>query len=55
MKGSSVGRDLLVFAEILLFWPFAVLVMLPARWVDRRLGTSLFPALDRFTRAVARR
>jgi len=49
----SLGWDLLVFAEILLYWPLAVFVMLPARWVDRRLGTSVFRWLDRLTRAIA--
>jgi hypothetical protein len=49
----NLARDLLVFAEILLYWPFAALVMLPARWLDRRLGTSLFQRLDRLTRAIA--
>jgi hypothetical protein len=45
--------DLLVFVEILLYWPFALLVMLPARWLDRRLGSSLFERLDRLTRVIA--
>ena len=49
----NLAWDLLVFTEILLYWPFAVLVMLPARWLDRHLGTSLFPLLDRLTRAIA--
>jgi hypothetical protein len=51
----NLGRDLLVFAEILLYWPFAVLVMLPAQWLDRRLGTSFFSLLDRLTREIADR
>jgi hypothetical protein len=45
--------DLLVFVEILLYWPFALFVMLPARWLDRRLGSSLFERLDRLTRVIA--
>jgi hypothetical protein len=51
----NLGRDLLVFAEILLYWPFAVLVMLPALWFDRRFGTSFFRPLDRLTREIAGR
>jgi hypothetical protein len=49
----NLAWDLLVFVEILLYWPFALLVMLPARWLDRHLGTSLFQGLDRLTRAIA--
>lgn len=55
LRLRNLSRDLLVFAEILLYWPFAVLVMLPARWLDRRLGTSLFLRLDRRTREIAGR
>ncbi len=54
--GTTIGnlaRDLLVFTEMFLYWPFALIVMLPARWLDRHLGTSLFQRLDRLTRAIA--
>ena len=49
----NLATDLLVFTEILLYWPFAALVMRPARWLDRHLGTSLFARLDRLTRSIA--
>ena len=49
----NLAWDLLVFTEILLYWPFAVLVMRPARWLDRHLGTSIFRRLDRLTRTIA--
>lgn len=50
---KRLAWDLWVFTQILLYWPFAVGVMLPARWLDRRLGTALFPRLDRWVRALA--
>ncbi len=49
----NLALDFLVFTEILLYWPFALLVMFPTRWLDRRLGTSLFRRLDRLTRILA--
>lgn len=45
--------DFFVFSQILLFWLFAFLVMLPLRQLDRRLGTRLFQYMDRFTRFIA--
>lgn len=54
-RGRNLAWDLLVFTEILLYWPFAALVMKPAQWLDRRSGTRLFPALDRIMRWIADR
>ena len=50
---KNLAWDLVVFTQILVYWPFAILVMLPARWLDRRLGTALFARLDRLVRAIA--
>jgi hypothetical protein len=50
---TNLGRDLWVFTQICFYWPFAITVMLPAKAVDRRLGTKMFPALDRWMRAIA--
>jgi hypothetical protein len=45
-------RDLITFVEILLYWPFVVLVMLPVKQVDRLLGTRLLPPLVRLTKFI---
>lgn len=52
-RGRNLAGDVLVFGEILLYWPFAVLVMKPAQWFDRRFGTRIFPVLDRTMRWIA--
>lgn len=52
-RAKSLSWDLLVFTEMLLYWPVALGVMKPAQWLDRRLGTSLFPGLDRTMRRIA--
>jgi len=50
---KNLVRDMLVFAEIVLYWPFAVIVMLPLRYLDRRFGIHVFPLVDRIVRAIA--
>lgn len=50
---KNLGWDLMVFAEILFYWPFAVLVMKPAQRFDRRFGTRVFAVLDRIMRSIA--
>jgi hypothetical protein len=52
-RAKNLALDLLVFSEIVLYWPFALLVMKPAQWMDRRWGTRLFPRLDRLVRRIA--
>jgi small neutral amino acid transporter SnatA (MarC family) len=52
-RGANLALDFLVFTEIVLYWPFALLVMKPAQWFDRRFGTKVFPALDRVMRSIA--
>lgn len=52
-RARNLALDALVFAEMLLYWPFALLVMAPARYCDRRFGTKVFPALDRAMRRIA--
>lgn len=51
-RSRNLAWDFLVFTEILLYWPFAVFVMKPAQWFDRRFGTRVFPALDRIMRWI---
>ena len=50
---KSLAWDVLVFTEMLIYWPFALLVMKPVQWVDRRFGTSMFRGLDRVVRRIA--
>ena len=52
-RAANLALDFLVFTEIGLYWPFALLAMKPAQWVDRRFGTKVFPALDRVMRSIA--
>ena len=52
-RPKNLVWDMLVFAEMVTYWPFAIIVMLPLRRFDRRFGTSLFAALDRLMRAIA--
>ena len=52
-RARNLAWDFLVFTEILLYWPFAVLVMKPAQRFDRRFGTTVFPTLDRIMRSIA--
>ena len=46
--------DFFVFVEILLYWAFALVVMLPLSGIDRVLGTRLVGPFDRLTRWIAR-
>lgn len=48
-----LALDMVVFAEMLLYWPFAVLVMKPVQLCDQRLGTHMFQALDSAMRKIA--
>jgi hypothetical protein len=52
-RARNLALDALVFTEILLYWSFALLIMKPAQWCDRRFGTSIFPGLDRAMRRIA--
>ena len=52
-RAQNLALDLLVFIEIVAYWPFALLVMKPAQALDRRCGTHIFPVLDRFVRRIA--
>ncbi len=52
-RGRNLAWDMLVFAEIVVYWPVAIAVMLPLRRFDRRFGTRLFDRLDRMMRAIA--
>jgi hypothetical protein len=54
-RGRNLAWDLLVFTEIVFYWAFAVLVMKPVQWFDRRFGTQVFRPLDRTTRWIAGR
>jgi hypothetical protein len=49
----NLAWDMLVFAEMAVYWPFAVIIMLPLRHFDRRFGTRLFSAVDRAMRSIA--
>jgi hypothetical protein len=52
-RARNLALDAFVFAEILLYWPFALLIMKPAKYCDRCLGTHMFPVLDRAMRRIA--
>lgn len=52
-RARNLALDLLVFTEMLIYWPFALLIMKPAQWIDRRLGINTFRWLDRFVRRIA--
>ncbi len=52
-QAKNLAWDMLVFAEMVLYWPFALMVMLPLSRLDRWFGTSLFARLDRLMRAIA--
>jgi hypothetical protein len=52
-RAKNLAWDMLVFAEIILYWPFAIILMLPLRHFDRRFGTHIFAALDRLVRSIA--
>ena len=52
-RGKNLAWDFLVFTEIFFYWPFAIVVMKPAQWLDQRLGTRLFPLLDQIMRSIA--
>ena len=46
--------DFIVFVEILLYWLFVLVVMLPASVLDRLFRTRWLEAADRLTRRIAR-
>ena len=50
----ALAVDFLVFVEILVYWVFALVVMLPLSGLDRRFGTHLVAPFDRLTRWIAR-
>lgn len=50
----SLLQDFVVFAEILLYWLFVLLVMLPVLVLDRVFRTRWLAAADRLTRCIAR-
>jgi hypothetical protein len=52
-RAKNLALDILIFAEMLVYWPFALLIMKPAQWFDRRFGTRLFRGLDRAVRRIA--
>jgi len=52
-RARNLAWDFLVFAEIVLYWPFALLVMRPCQRFDRLFGTRIFPLLDKTMRAIA--
>lgn len=52
-RARNLVWDFLVFSEIVLYWPFAFLVMRPAQRFDRLCGTTIFPLLDKTMRAIA--
>jgi hypothetical protein len=53
LRVKNLMWDMLIFAEMLLYWPFAIVIMLPIRRFDRRFNTNIFPSLDRLMRAIA--
>jgi hypothetical protein len=46
--------DFFIFVEILVYWAFVLVVMLPLSFLDRRLRTRLVVPLDHLTRWIAR-
>jgi hypothetical protein len=52
-RARNLAWDFLVFAEIVLYWPFALLVMRPSQRFDRQFGTRIFPLLDKTMRTIA--
>ena len=52
-RARNLAFDMFVFAEMLVYWPVALLIMKPAQWCDRRFGTNMFRGLDRAMRRIA--
>ena len=50
---KCLALDLFVFSEMVMYWPFALIVMKPAQYLDRRFGTSVFSRLDCAMRRIA--
>ncbi len=50
-----LAGDYLLWLQIVSFWPLVYLVMLPARGVDRALGTQSFERLVRLCKRIANR
>ena len=48
----ALFQDFVTFVEILVYWPFVMLVMLPIRSLDRLLGTRFLPPLVRLTKYI---
>jgi hypothetical protein len=53
MMAGRLLYDFYTFLTILLYWPLVLLVMFPARFVDRLLGTRALPWLVRITKRIA--
>jgi hypothetical protein len=52
-RARNLGWDFLVFTQMVLYWPFAFLVMRSTQRFDRVFGTKIFPVLDKTMRAIA--
>jgi hypothetical protein len=53
LRAKSLMWDMLIFTEMLLYYPFAIAIMLPLKRFDRRFNTKLFSSLNRLVRAIA--
>ena len=52
-RAANIMLDFLVFIEILVYWSFVLLVMLPVMGIYRMLGTRMTSGLDKLTRFIA--
>jgi hypothetical protein len=51
MKG--LVRDFSFFVQVIVFWPFAYLVMLPMKVIDRFFGTRMLASTIKLIKFIA--
>ncbi len=52
-KWLDLLNDLFFFIQILLYWPFAILILKPLWWIDRITGAGFFKYIDRLVKKIA--
>jgi hypothetical protein len=46
-------RDIFFFAQMLVYWPIAFVLLKPLWWIDKMTGAGYFRHIDRFIKKIA--
>ena len=45
--------DFYNFCLVIVYWPFAFIILIPIKYIDRLVGTHIFIFLDKLIRKIA--